>query len=1059
MKFLYLCCCLFILTGSVLGQSLSGTVTDTAGRSLAGASVSLAGTRYGTLTDTSGKFVIPAPEGNYRLSVSYVGFASAMRSVRVPSNGLKVVLRSASGQLAEVRVSTGYQELPKERATGSFVAVDKALLHRSVTTDVIGRLRDVVPGLSFNNLGTRISIRGQNTLFSNADPLIVVDGFAYNQPIENLNPADVASVTVLKDAAAASIWGARAGNGVIVITTNKGGYNRPIRVSASASVNVGERPDLYYQPRMSSADFIGIEQKLFASGYYAAAENSVSHAPLSPAVELMIANRDGQLSAGELDLRLKGLSALDVRRDLSRYFYRRSVNQQYALSLDGGTDQQRYYFSGGYDRNLDNAVGNGFERLTLNGNETWKLLKGRLEANAGGYISMVNTATGNPGPLTWNNGDAIYPYAQLADAAGNPLAVTHDLRESFVNSAVGAGLLDWSYRPLADLRLADNKRRETEVRLNTGLKYKIWNGLSAQVLYQYDESNRSSRNLMVAESFFARNIINRYTQDDGSGTLSFPIPRGGVLDFGAGRSVNHDGRLQLNYDGAFGKDGKNELNAIAGYQVQSLRVTGNEHTVYGYDADHATMQPVDGITYFGYYDNPASGNTIPLNLSESDATDHFLSYYTNAAYTYDRRISLSGSARLDRSNLFGVNTNQKGVPLWSAGLSWELSREGFYHVKALPYLKLRATFGYNGNINKNLSAYTTAYYFDGSNTSTRLPYAQVLNPPNPNLRWERNRQVNLGADFSLLDGRISGSAEVYYKRGLDLIGSTAYPSSSGIMVFTGNTAGTKGQGLDISLNTRNIVGDFNWSTAFFLSYVQDKVSRYQQQSLPSDYLNFGYIGAYALEGKPLYAIYSYRSTGLDPSTGDPRGYLNGQVSSDYAAMAAAATPQNLVYNGPSRPVTFGALRNTFGYKSVSLSFNIAYRLGYYFRRNSVYYGNDYGLSQQNGDYALRWQRPGDEQHTVIPSLPAAPDNQRDNFYRFSSALVEKGDNIRLQDVNLSYQFTKGRIKFLPGAELQVYLYAANLGILWRANRAKLDPDAGNGFPQPRTVAGGIRLTY
>jgi TonB-dependent SusC/RagA subfamily outer membrane receptor len=139
--------------------------------------------------------------------------------------------------LGEVIVSTGYQELPKERATGSFVAVDKALLNRSVSTDIVGRLRDVVPGLSFNTLGTRISIRGQSTLFSNAQPLIVVDGFPYNQPVENLNPADVRSITVLRDAAAASIWGARAGNGVIVITTNKGAFDQPMRVSLSANIN------------------------------------------------------------------------------------------------------------------------------------------------------------------------------------------------------------------------------------------------------------------------------------------------------------------------------------------------------------------------------------------------------------------------------------------------------------------------------------------------------------------------------------------------------------------------------------------------------------------------------------------------------------------------------------------------------------------------------------------------------------------------------------------------------------------------------------------------------
>lgn len=1056
-------CVLFfglLWSGSCFGQGkpLPGRVRDSTGRALSGASVSLLGTTIGAVTDTSGRFILHAPSGLYTLRVTYVGFMPLETAVRLPAVGpLDMVLRAGAGRLAEVTVSTGYQELPRERATGSFVTVDKSLLNRSVSTDVLDRLRDVVPGLSFNTLGTRISIRGQSTLFSNADPLIVVDGFAYNQPIENLNPADVLSVTVLKDAAAASIWGARAGNGVIVITTNKGGFDRPLRVSLNANVTVGDRPDLYYRPRMSTADYIGLEKRSFSEGYYTAAESAYNHLPLSPVTEMLIANRDGQLGAAELNSALDVLSRQDVRRDLEKYFYRRSVKQQYAFSLDGGSAAQRYYFSAGYDRNLDNAAGNGFDRLTLNGNQTWTGLKRKLEVSAGIYLTQTNNTMGNPGTPAWNNGYPVYPYAALADAAGNPLGVTHDLRQGFADAAPAAGLLDWGYRPLEELRQADHTQRDMDVRINTGLKYKLLPGLNAQFLYQYDHSTASGRNLMSAESFFTRNMINQYTQVDGSGALSYPVPRGGILDLSTGNTSGHDGRLQLNYDGVIGA--KHELTAIAGYEVQSLHVTGNGHRLYGYDNEHATMQPVDGASYFDYYNNPYGANTIPLNQYENDATDHYLSYYTNAAYTYDRRISLSASARLDRSNLFGVNTNQKGVPLWSAGLAWELSREGFYHISAMPFLKLRVTYGYNGNINKNLSAYTTASYFDGTGTLTRLPYAEIINPPNPGLRWERNRHINFGADFSLLSGRISGTLEYYLKRGLDLIGNTSFTPSAGIIAFTGNTADTKGQGLDISLNTRNLEGAFSWSSAFFLSYVSDRVTHYGQSSLPSAYLEFGYLGNYALEGKPLFAVYSYRSTGLDPATGDPRGYLNGQASSDYVAMAAAAEPGNLVYNGPSRPVVFGALRNTFSWHALSLSANISYRLGYYFRRSSVYYGSDYGLSGQNGDFALRWQQPGDEKHTVVPSLPSVTNAQRDNFYRFSSDLVEKGDNVRLQDINLSYKFGRGSLRFLPGADLQVYLYAANLGILWRANRSHLDPDAGNTYPAPRTIAGGIRLTY
>ena len=1057
MRFLYLLqfFCLVCCWCWCCGQdraALTGTVLSAAGAPLAGATVALVGSTYHTRTDTTGRFRLALGAGSYRLRFSFVGYTTRELALTLPlRDPLIVRLESAVQQVEGITVSTGYQSFPKERATGSFVAVDRALLDRSVSTDVIARLRDVVPGLSFNTVGTRISVRGQSTLFSNADPLIVVDGFPYNEPIENLNPDNVISITVLKDAAAASIWGSRAGNGVIVITTKKGAFNRPVKVSFNSSVNVGARPDLYAVPRMSTADYIGIEKRLFSQGYFDNVTDPAAegHPALSPVVELLLAAKNGSLGAASAGQQIDALSKLDVRNDLSRYFYRNSTAQQYALSLDGGSETQRYFFSAGYDKNLDNAVGTGLDRLTLSGNNTWSLLQKKLEVSAGMNLTETTTTRDNPGSLTWNNGNTIFPYATLADAAGNPLAVTHDYRNSFVAAAPAAGLLDWQYRPLAELRAADNRDKLTDFRLNTGITYRVIPGLNAQVLYQYDHSLATGRQLQGQDSYYTRNLINRYTQVNGDGTLARPIPLGGILDLSNGSSVNQDGRFQLNYDGGWGK--KNEVTAIAGYEVQTLHVTSDANRLYGYDADHATMQQVDGVTEFPFYDDPYLGTNIPLNQAETDATDHYLSYYANAAYTYDRRLTFSGSARLDRSNLFGVNTNQKGVPLWSAGLAWELSREGFYRAAWLPYLKLRASYGYNGNINKNLSAFTTAGYFDGSDTQTRLPYARIVNPPNPELRWERIRHINLGLDFATRDQRISGTLEFYFKQGLDLIGNTTFPAATGITVFTGNAADTKGHGLDFNIETRNLAGAFKWNTSFFASYVTDKVTKYAQASNPSAYLTYANYGGYPLEGRPLYAVYSYRSAGLDPQTGDPRGYLNSVPSSDYTALAAAATPQNLVYNGSSRPLVFGALRNSFAYRAWSLSVNVSYRLDYYFRRTSVFYGTDQGLSQQNGDYALRWQKPGDEQHTIVPSIPAGTNLQRDNFYAYSSALVEKGDNIRLQDMNLAYT--------LSGGKLQLYVYAANLGILWRANKTHTDPDFPNTYPAPRTIAGGLRFTH
>jgi TonB-linked SusC/RagA family outer membrane protein len=1044
MKYFYVCCFLLLLRQAAFGQGITGRVRSAAdGSPVAGASVVLLNTTYGVLSDAAGRFVLKAPAGEYRLRVSFVGMRLFERAVKLPLlDTIIVELAAAENALSEVTVSTGYQVLPRERATGSFVQVGRKLLERGVSTDVLDRLRDVVPGLSFNNTGTRISVRGQSTLFSNAEPLIVVDNFPYNQPIENLNPNDVESITVLKDAAAASIWGSKAGNGVIVITTKRGRSGTPPVVSFSSNVTVGERPDLFAVPRMSSSDYISLEKRLFSEGYYEGAASSDTHLPLSPVVELLVAG-------GEADSRIAALGALDVRNDLLKYVYRPSVKQQYALSLSGGSDLQRYFVSVGTDKNIESSAGNAYDRLTLNANNTWSLVGKKLEVSLGMNYTRSNTQRNGIGSLTWNRGQAIYPYARLADEAGNPLALTRDYREAFVAGAPASGLLDWSWVPLAEEGLSDNRSVVSDVRLNTGLQYKLPLGFSARLLYQYDRATTSGRDLNGAEAYYTRNLVNRYTQDDGSGGLSRPLPPGGILDLSEGLSLNHDVRGQLNYDRVFG--GKHALTAIAGYELQTLNVTGDSYRLYGYDAEHATARDVDMVTLFPFYDNPGQEGTILSNTASSGATDHYRSFYANAAYTYDGRLTFSASARKDQSNLFGVRSNQKGVPLYSLGAAWNISREGFYHLGWLPELKLRASYGYNGNINKSLSAYTTASYFDGSDAQTRLPYARIINPPNPELRWERVRHINLGLDFGALSGRLSGSVEFFFKKGEDLIGSAALAPSSGMLSFTGNTADTRGHGVDIALESRNLRGKFSWTTNLIYSRVSDLVSAYSKASPASQYLENGALGQYALLGRPLYALYSYRSAGLDPQTGAPRGYLDGQVSSDYAAILAAATPDNLVFNGSARPLSFGALRNTFTYGPLELSLNISFKLGYYYRRNSVIYGNNHGLAQQSGDYALRWQQPGDEAHTVVQSMPAATDLQRDLFYRYASDLVEKGDHVRLQDARLAWTF--------PKAKLQLYVYAANLGILWRANPSHTDPDVPGSYPAPRTVAGGLRLNF
>jgi TonB-linked SusC/RagA family outer membrane protein len=1042
--------------------TIRGIVVDSANHQpLSGAAVFIKDSQVSASTGKDGRFSLPAKEARGSLVISYLSYRTSIPTYNT-NREQTFLLSSLTQHIDEVVVSTGYQQLARERATGSFVHIDNELINRSVGPDILSRLADVTSGLIFNrNVPGRvndISIRGQSTLFSNAQPLIVLDNFPCDGDLNNINPNDVESVTVLKDAAAASIWGSRAGNGVIVITTKKGAYNKPLKISFNANLTVGNKPNLFYRPVMSSADYIDVEQMLFKEGFYHSAEVSPSNAPLTPVVDLLIAERDGTLSADDANAQINALKGQDVRNDLAKYIYRRSVAQQYALNLSGGTAAQKYYVSAGYDGDAGNLIRNGFQKLTVIANDTYSLIPGKLDLTTSFNLTKSVTTADNPGAggIYTTPAMGLYPYARLADANGNPLSIVKDYRASFIAQAQEQGLLNWQYEPLADLRDADNTTKITDYRLSAALKYRILPQLSAEATYLYERGLTAGTNNQNEASYYTRNLINSFTQGNPNGTLSYPVPLGGIFDLNDQDIYSNDLRAQLNYDEDFGT--KSSVSAIAGYEIRSTHTVETSFRSYGYDGSHDISSPVDYITPYAQYFYPDETAQVPFNDSGMDLADHNLSYYSNAAYTYDKRYTVSASARFDQSNLFGVKTNQKGVPLWSAGFAWNLSEEPFYKIGWLPTLRLRATYGVSGNVNKGVSAYTTAYFYNAQYSPINAPYAQIINPPDPELSWEQIKTWNLGIDFELAKNTLSGSLEYYQKKGTDLIGSAPVAPSTGNLTFTANDAATNGHGIDLVLNSINIRGTtWNWQTNLLYSYVTNIVSRYSGSQNVSDYLQFGYGGeSLPLQGKPLYAIYSYRSAGLDPSNGNPRGYLNGVVSEDYAAIIAAATPQNIQYNGPAQPTSFGSLRNTFGWKGFSLSANISYRLGYYFRKTSVRYSTVLEGEGGSGDYALRWQTPGDEAHTQVPSLPAAIDLNRDNLYSYSNVLVGKGDNIRLQDLNFSYDIGKAKSGKLPFNHMKIYLYANNLALLWKANKFGIDPDYQTG-PPPKTLALGFKM--
>jgi TonB-linked SusC/RagA family outer membrane protein len=1018
-----------------------------------------------TVTDGQGHFELTTADTSGVLTVSFVGF-KPMTIVynRTHIGPFRVGLIPLESELKEVVVSTGYQTLPQERANGSFAQIDNQLLNRRVSTDILSRLEGVVPDLLFNRNTINgsagqvdISIRGQNTLFANSQPLVVVDGFPYDGDLNNINPNDIQSITVLKDASAASIWGVRSGNGVIVLTTKKGKQNQPLAIEFNANATLGNRPNLFYSKNyISSPDYIAIEQTLFNKGYYDATLQT-GYTPVSPAVQLMAEERAGTITAAAMSSQLAALGKNDIRQDETNYLYRHSLNQQYNLNLRGGGDKSDYFVSLGDDKDNSFYDGNGNHRYTLNSRINFYPAK-NLDISLGD--SYIENFTQNNNPLT-EYGDlgigtsGIYPYAILKNPDGTAAAIAKDYATSYTQTIGQGKLLDWGYRPLDELQNADNENKLIDNRFNFGAGYKFLKDFKIDLKYQYEHSTSNQSNYYSTNTYYTRNLINQYSTINQDGTISYGIPVGGILQEADNSFTSQDARAQLNFDHTW--NFKHQLTAIVGSEISSTSTKVDDFTAYGYDKE--TGSSVADINYnssFGLL--PRGSGTVPNTLGFGGTTDNFISYFSNAAYSYLGRYTFSVSGRIDKSNLFGVNTNQKSVPLYSLGAGWEINKEDFYHIEWLPYLKLRATYGYNGNINKTATAVTTIMQ-RSNNYDSGDAYNVIANPGNPELRWERDRMINFGIDYALKSQVISGTLEVYYKRGIDLFGNSLLPPSTGLLSFFGNTADTKGNGFDVTINSKNISGPkFRWTTNFILSHVIDNVSKYDLTATSSNYITFSNSSTILpLTGKPLFGLYSYKFGGLTHETGDPQGYLNGKLSTDYANIISNTSVGNMQFEGSSRPTTFGSLRNNFSYQSLSLSVNINYKLNYYFRK-STYTSSGLG---ENEDYYSRWQKPGDELKTNVPSVQYPPyTTDRDLFYAYSSALIDKGDHIRLQDISLSYDFDRSAKNRLPFKHLQVYGYINNVAILWRANHDGLDPDLStnftNSYSLPRTFSLGVK---
>lgn len=1041
--FLPLLIMLTLTSHAIAQQVLHGNTKNESGGFIRDVKVVHQRLNYSTITNENGAFELMAVQAGDLISFSHILYEDTVIILKDHSQTLSVQLKMRGKTIDEVEVfSTGYEMLPKDRSTGSFTVVANERLSEQIHFNIMDRLPAVASGLMLDrNSRTKeqLLVRGMSTIFGDTKPLIVLDNFPYEGDLANINPDDIETVSILKDAAAASIWGARAANGVIVISSKKAHVNQKLKTSFNSQTAMESKPDLFSLDRVSSSDMIDIENMLFENGYFTTMINSDSRPALSPAVELFVqksAATDPNVIA-TINKELDRLRRVDVRNDFLNYVYQPGWQQQSTLGLTQGSDRFLWNATASNAIVKDN-LNNGTKRNTFLTNSRI-FITDRLIADAQVNISFLANRSGKLGYgsiYSYNSG--LFPYAEFADVYGHAIPLTKNWRTTFLENEVHSDLLDWNYYPLEDYKHDVSKSASQNTLLSSALEYSLAKWFKLSLRYQFQKQIGVSEALKSVESYEARNMINSYAKDNAvTGGIDFIIPKGGIFDQSNSNITAHNMRGQLDFNWEMPL---HKVFGLIGTEVRSVATKSDGKTLYGYNPDNLTHSILDFTTPFLHYITGAQVN-MSSGLSLTQKNDRFISTFFNGSYTFLDRYTATFSARRDASNLFGLHINDKWNPFWSTGFSWLVSKEPFWSDKMISYLKLRATYGKTGNLNPAMVALTTIKYV-GPNPFTQTPYAKFEKYSNPDLKWETVGVTNIGLDFSTRHNRVAGTIEGYYKKGTNLFGISPMDYTSGVDPFLlKNVASIETSGLDLTINTLNTTGAVKWKSNIILSKSRDKVTKsYIESDIASQFVGTTNT-IRGREGFPVYGMYAYKWMGLDPVDGAPLGFLNGEASRSYRQFTGAnATVDDLVYQGSVQPRVFGSLGNTIAWKEWSMNFRMTFKFDYYFRKPTILYSSLFSTWDGDGDFNKRWRQPGDEKKTNVPAMIYPVPSGAENFYRFAEPFVERGDHIRLEYVSLTYQFpTESRL----GARLKdasATININNLGIIYRKNKAGIDPD-------------------
>ena len=1014
----------------------------------------------GTATDLDGNFSLEVSDDATEFSVSFIGYETAIVKIEAARSEYEIILRSNSNTINEV-VITGYQNIERRRLTASVSTVNIADGKIGAITNIDQALAGQVAGLSTvvsngaPGAPVKIRIRGTASLCGTQDPLWVLDGMPlegtdipameelkdidniYQTSIAGINPSDIENITVLKDAAATAIYGARAANGVIVITTKKGKMGKA-QINVSTKLTVNPNLNLSRLNMLNSKEKVGLELDLLTSGFsYRGKKGSVYQ--LLSQYGMLDAYKTGGWDALSPEAQNAINTLKGINTDWNDVLMRTALSQEYNISISGGTEKANYYTSVGYNDEQGNVKGVSNNRFNITLKTDYRI-NNYLKVGASAYANQRKQNTYLTDYNSFTN--PIY-YSRIA----NPYQTVYDADGNYAYDKNVEGRADTDL----DFNIIEERENTSNVRTDRSMmtifdavfNYNDLFKLTSQFGLQYDNYKLDR---YAGENSYAM----RYEKYDKRYNGTTYLPDGGMHKVNHSDSFQWTWKTMAEYRQTFCK--AHEVEVMVGTELRRVKTESNYSVAYGYDPRTLTTIPL-------IFPNENIAESNPL-YSETFTENAFASFFATASYTFKNRYTLGGSVRFDGSDVFGVAKEYRFLPLYSVSGLWRVIEEEWMEdAHFIDNLGIRASYGLQGNIDKN-----TSPYLIGKFDKTQILPGNIENviqaetAPNPNLRWEKTKNVNAGIDFAVLNRAISLTADYYYRKSTDLIGMRMLPLETGFSSTTINWASMENQGVEVSLATRNIyTHDFLWTTNINVGYNSNKVLQEtvaENSTYPSR------------EGYPVGAIFAYKTAGLDEAgyplyeTKDGRAvsakeFFN--LDRNGAPMMSAAEQRDLyTYMGSSDPIISGGFINTFEYKNISLNINLTFNLGATVRVQPTYSPlfYDRGLNT-NRDILDRWTVENkDGKFPTLMSKDGVHDSEIAFYENYSSygmldIWVKKCNYLRCQSIRLGYKFDGDWMKKIGVRTASVSLEGRNLFVVASDYTNYLDPETmGNPYATP-----------